>query len=88
MFSLAGTIGSNHNAWNMGISFKVGSGSDSPVLSRRVLGNQVQILAKQNQLLAEHNDKLEQDVQELKDKLNALLATATLSPDVQKSIAK
>ena len=86
MFSLAGTIGSNHNAWNAGISFKIGHGSDAPVLSRRVLGNRITALAQQNQYLADRNEKLEQDVQDMQRKLNALLAAIDVSKDVQKDM--
>ena len=88
MFSLGGTIGSTHNAWNLGVSFKLGHGSDSPVLSRRVLGNRVNALAAQNKELAARNEQLEQDVQDMKNKLNLLLKSATLAQDVQKSIVK
>ncbi len=88
MFSLGGTIGSTHNAWNMGVSFKLGHGGDSPVLSRRVLGNRVNALAAQNKELAARNEQLEQDVQDMKNKLNMLLQSATLAQDVQKSIVK
>lgn len=86
MFSLAGTIGSSHNAWNAGISFKIGSGSDSPVLSRRVLGNRVNVLAAQNQQLAEQNEKLEQDVKDMQDKMNRLIQYIEMSNNVQKDM--
>ncbi len=88
LFSLGGTLGSKHNAWNMGLSFKIGQGGDSAVLSRRVLTNQVKALAAANQEKEQRVEQLEQDVQDLQNKLNLLLKSATLSENVEKSIAK
>ena len=88
MFSLAGTLGNKHNAWNMGLSFKIGQGGDSAVLSRRVLTNQVKALTAANQEKEQRVEQLEQDVQDLQNKLNLLLKSATLSENVEKSIAK
>lgn len=86
MFSLGGTLGSKHNAWNLGLSFKVGQGSDSPVLSRRVLGNRINALAADNQAKDEKIDQLEQNVKDMQRQLAQLLANAQLSETVQKDM--
>ena len=86
MFSLGGTLGSKHNAWNLGLSFKVGQGSDSPVLSRRVLGNRINALAQENQAKDEKIDQLEQNVKDMQKQLAVLLANAQLSDTVQKDM--
>ena len=88
MFSLGGTLGSKHNAWNLGLSFKVGQGSDSPVLSRRVLGNRINALAAENQAKDEKIDQLEQNVKDMQRQLAVLLANAQLSDTVQKDMTK
>lgn len=85
LFSLAGTIGSNHNAWNMGLSFKLGQGEDN-LLSRRTLEQRVQALATQNQEKDIKISQLESDVKDLQTKLDRILQSLSLSPDVKKSI--
>ena len=87
MFSLGGTIGSKHNGWNMGVSFKVGKGGEG-VLSRRVLGNQVKALAAQNQALADQNVKMAEAMQDMQEKIQLLLANAKLSDTVQKTVVE
>ena len=87
MFSIGGTIGSKHNGWNMGVSFKVGKGGEG-VLSRRVLGNQVKALAAQNQALADQNVKMAEAMQDMQEKIQLLLANAKLSDTVQKTVVE
>lgn len=85
LLSLAGTIGANHNAWNMGLSFKLGQGEDT-ILPRRTLENRVQALAAQNQEKDIKISQLESDVKDLQAKLDMILNSLSLSPDVEKSI--
>ena len=67
MLSLASTISPNDRAWNAGLSFKIGSGSDY----KKITKGEVNELRKKN-------DKLENELNQLKDQLSKL--STRLSP--------
>ena len=77
MLSLASTISPNDRAWNAGLSFKIGSGSDY----KKITKGEVNELRKKN-------DKLENELNQLKDQLSKLstrLSTKRASfPDIPK----
>ena len=66
MLSLASTISPNDRAWNAGLSFKIGSGSDY----KKITKGEVNELRKKN-------DNLQDQLNQLKDQLSKL---STLSP--------
>ena len=75
MLSLASTISSNDRAWNVGLSFKIGSGSSHKKVSQNDF-----------EALRNKNDKLENELNQLKEQLSKLStrlsAKRTSFPDV------
>ena len=81
MFSLGGTMGADHNAFNAGVSFKVGRGSNGKTTSKAAMAAEIRTLKAEN-------DKQAEEIKELKDQVALLMQKMELSTTVEKSIVK
>ena len=81
MFSLGGTMGADHNAFNAGVSFKVGRGSNGKTTSKAAMAAEIRTLKTEN-------DKQAEEIKELKDQVALLMQKMELSTTVEKSIVK
>ena len=81
MFSLGGTMGADHNAFNAGVSFKVGRGSNGKTTSKAAMAAEIRTLKAEN-------DKQAEEIKELKDQVALLMQKMELSSTVEKSIVK
>ena len=81
MFSLGGTMGADHNAFNAGVSFKVGRGSNGKTTSKAAMAAEIRTLKAEN-------DKQAEEIKGLKDQVALLMQKMELSTTVEKSIVK
>ena len=77
MFSLASTISPNDRAWNAGLSFKIGSGSDY----KKITKNEVNELRKKNDNLQDQLNQLKEQLSKIATRLSPKRASF---PDVPK----
>lgn len=81
MFSVGGTMGADHNAFNAGVSFKIGRGANGQTTSKAAMAAEIRTLKADN-------EKQAQEIKELKDQVALLMQKMELSSTVEKSIVK
>ena len=81
MFSVGGTMGADHNAFNAGVSFKIGRGANRQTTSKAAMAAEIRTLKADN-------EKQAQEIKELKDQVALLMQKMELSSTVEKSIVK
>ena len=81
MFSVGGTMGADHNAFNAGVSFKIGGGANGQTTSKAAMAAEIRTLKADN-------EKQAQEIKELKDQVALLMQKMELSSTVEKSIVK
>ena len=88
MLSAGATIGGDDNAYNAGVSFKVGKGSSYANTSKAAMAAEIkQLKADKEEQASELKDQAAQ-IKELKDQVALLLQKMELSDTVTKSIVK
>ena len=82
MFNLASTIGSDHNAWNAGISFKVGHGSKKAKAKEAASNARIAALEQAVAQLMKQNEELAAKVEKSNQRLSLDLSKKSSFPDV------
>ncbi len=81
MISAGATIGSDDNAYNAGVSFKIGQGSSSTTTSRAAMAAEIKSLKADK-------EAQDEEIKELKEQVALLMKKMEMSEKVEKSIAK
>lgn len=81
MISAGATVGADDNAYNAGVSFKIGKGSSYGSTSKAAMAAEIR-------KLKENNENQASEIKELKEQMAMLMQKMELSTNVEKSIAK
>ncbi len=81
MISAGATIGSDDNAYNAGVSFKIGQGSSGTTTSKAAMAAEIKNLKADK-------EAQDEEIKELKEQVALLMKKMEVSENVEKSIAK
>lgn len=88
LFSAGATVCADNNAWNAGLSFKLGSGSAYNTTSKAAMASEISHLKTEKEAMGKQMAGMNEEIQQLKSQVEKLLKAMKMSDNVERSIVK
>lgn len=88
LISAGATIGADDNAFNAGLSFKIGRGSSVGTTSKAAMAAEIKTLKANNEEQATEIKEQAAEIKELKEQVALLMEKMELTPTVEKTVVK